>query len=109
MALTRDFKIAVIERIQREPELARAMLDEAMELLQNGDPEAARGMLRVLVHATVGFEGLAAQTNGDAKSLHRMLSAKGNPGMNKLSTILNAVRESIESQPRRRKLRSATA
>jgi DNA-binding phage protein len=91
MALTRDFKQTVIERVRRDPAFAKAMLDEAATLFLNGEPQLARLVLRDLVNATVGFEGLAAETAKPAKSLHRMLSEKGNPSMDNLATILQAI------------------
>jgi DNA-binding phage protein len=91
MALTRDFKQTVIERVQRDPAFARALLDEAATLFLNGEPEPARVILRDLVNATVGFEELAALTAKPSKSLHRMLSPKGNPSMDNLAAIFGAV------------------
>ena len=75
MALTRDFKATVIERVQRDPIFAKATLDEAATLVLNGAPDAARVIVRDLVDATVGFETRAHVTNKNSKSLHRMLSA----------------------------------
>lgn len=77
MALTRNFKKTIAERAQREPAFAQALLDEAATLFLNGEPEAARVILRDLVNATVGFEELARETARPSKSLHRMLSASG--------------------------------
>ncbi|MDP1787769.1 DNA-binding protein [Nitrosomonas sp.] len=92
MALTRDFKQTVTERIERNPEFAKALLDEAATLFLSGEPETARLILRDLVNATVGFEHLAALTDKPSKSLHRMLSPKGNPSMDNLAAIFDAVR-----------------
>lgn len=91
MALTRDFKRTVVERVEREPRFARALLDEAATLFLNGEPETARVVLRDLVNATIGFEQLAKLTDTPSKSLHRMLSAKGNPSMDNLAMIFDAV------------------
>jgi DNA-binding phage protein len=55
----------------------------------------ARLILRDLVNATVGFEGLAAATARPSKSLHRMLSAHGNPSMDSLAAIFSAVRKEL--------------
>ena len=74
MTLTRDFKQTVTERVERDPAFAKALLDEAATLFLDGEPEAARLILRDLVNATVGFEALAEMTNKPSKSLHRMLS-----------------------------------
>lgn len=95
MALTRDFKETVTERVQREPEFAAALLDEAISLFLNGEPETARLILRDVVNATVGFEELAVKTAKPSKSLHRMLSAKGNPTMGNLTTILGVLRKTL--------------
>lgn len=92
MTLTRDFKQTVIERVERDPAFAKALLDEAATLFLNGEPDAARLILRDLVNATLGFESLAELTHKPSKSLHRMLSPKGNPSMDNLAAIFGAVR-----------------
>jgi DNA-binding phage protein len=96
MALTRDFKQTVAERVRRDPEFARAMLDEAAMLFLNGEPETARLILRDLVNATVGFDELASETSKPSKSLHRMLSRRGNPSMDNLAAIFSAVRKKLK-------------
>ncbi|MBS9402429.1 transcriptional regulator [Halomonas sp. TRM85114] len=96
MALTRDFKSTIIERVQRDPEFAKVMLDEAVTLFLNGEADTARLMLRDLVNATIGFEALADATGRPSKSLQRMLSASGNPGMDNLAAILGAVRKTLK-------------
>jgi DNA-binding phage protein len=98
MALTRDFKQTIAERMRRDPEFAKAMLDEAATLFLNGEPVTARLILRDLVNATVGFEGLAAETAKPSKSLHRMLSSRGNPSMDNLATIFGVVRKRLGVQ-----------
>lgn len=96
MALTRNFKQTVIERVERDPDFAKALLDEAATLFLSDDPETARLILRDLVNATLGFEQLAALTDKPSKSLHRMLSPKGNPSMDNLAAIFGAVRNSLK-------------
>ncbi|MEY3201965.1 MAG: hypothetical protein RIR70_1515 [Pseudomonadota bacterium] len=92
MALTRDFKQTVVERVERDPDFAKALLDEAATLFLSGQPDVARLILRDLVNATVGFENLAELTHKPSKSLHRMLSPKGNPSMDNLAAIFGAIR-----------------
>jgi DNA-binding phage protein len=92
MALTRDFKHTVTERVKRDPAFAQALLDEAATLFLNGEPETARLILRDLVNATLGFEQLAILTSKPSKSLHRMLSPNGNPSMDNLAAIIDAIR-----------------
>lgn len=91
MALTRNFKQTVIERVERDPQFAKALLDEAATLFLSGEPETARLILRDLVNATIGFEQLAEITAKPSKSLHRMLSPRGNPSMDNLAAIFGAV------------------
>ena len=95
MALTRNFKETVLERVHRDEAFATALLDEAATLFLNGEPETARLVLRDLVNATIGFEHLAVVTEKPSKSLHRMLSPKGNPSMDNLATIFCAVRDKL--------------
>lgn len=95
MALTRDYKETIKERVQKDPEFARALLDEALTLFLNGEPDTARLILRDLVNSTIGFEKLAEQTLKPSKSLQRMLSAKGNPTMDNLTTIFTILRKNL--------------
>jgi hypothetical protein len=41
-ALTRDFKETAVARIERDPTLAKELLDEATAMLISGEPETAR-------------------------------------------------------------------
>ena len=96
MALTRNFKETVIQRVQNDASFAQALLDEAATLFLNGEPETARLILRDLVNATIGFEQLSTLTAKPSKSLHRMLSPIGNPSMDNLAAIFRAVREKLQ-------------
>ena len=72
--LTRDARITVIERIRRDPELARGVLEDAIDLISGAEPGAARIQLRDLVHATTPFEGLASATGIPVKTSPGALS-----------------------------------
>jgi len=95
MALTRNFKQTVVARVESDPAFSKALLDEAATLFLSGEPETARLILRDLVNATIGFEQLAEITHKPSKSLHRMLSPKGNPSMDNLAAIFGAVGEQL--------------
>ena len=95
MALTRDFKETVVARVKSDPAFAQALLDEAVNLFLNGEPGTARLVLRDLVNATVGFETLATDIHKSSKSVHRMLSASGNPTMENFSTIIAAIKKAL--------------
>jgi DNA-binding phage protein len=91
MALTRDFKQTITARVQSEPAYARALLQQATSLLLQGEPQTAKLLLRDLVNASIGFEQLARDMDKPAKSLHRMLSAAGNPTLSHVSAMLAAI------------------
>jgi DNA-binding phage protein len=107
MALTREFKRTVVERVQRDPAFAKALLDEAATLFLNGEADTARLVLRDLVNATVGFEGLAVETGKPVKSLHRMLSKDGNPTMDNLAAIVGVIRKKLGVALQARTVRAA--
>jgi DNA-binding phage protein len=103
MALTQDFKKTVVARIEQDPAFAKELLKEATALLVSGEANTARVILRDLVNATLGFEQLARLTDLPSKSLHRMLSPKGNPSMDNLAAILSAVNSKIPRSSRHTK------
>jgi DNA-binding phage protein len=105
MALTQDFKKTVVARIERDPAFAKELLNEATTLLISGEAETARVILRDLVNATLGFEQLSKLTDVPSKSLHRMLSPKGNPSMDNLAAIFGAVSSKISRSARSAKQR----
>jgi DNA-binding phage protein len=96
MALTRDFKETVVARVQSDPAFAQALLDEAINLFVDGEPESAKLILRDLVNATVGFEALAEEIQKPVKSLHRMLSPSGNPTMSNISAVFAAIKRTLK-------------
>ena len=100
MARTRDFEAAVAARVHNDPAFAQALLDEAITLFVNGEPESAKLILRDLVNATVGFEVLADEIHKPAKSLHRMLSKSGNPTMTNVSAIFAAIKRALKVEVR---------
>jgi len=100
MALTRDYKATVLARIKRDPKFARALYAEAINALLDGETTEGLSMLRDLVHAEITFKELARQTGFDEKSLHRMLSGRGNPTLKSLAAIVRAIREDIGFHPR---------
>ena len=100
MALTRDFKDTVVALVQNYLAFAQALLDEAVTLFFNGEPDTAKLILRDLVNATVGFESLAQDIHKPAKSLHRMLSKSGNPTMSNISAIFAAIKRALKVEIR---------
>jgi DNA-binding phage protein len=100
MALTREYRKTVLARIKRDPKFARALYAEALDALLTGETAEGLSMLRDLVHAEITFKELARQTGFDEKSLHRMLSGRGNPTVRSLSAIVRAIHDDIGFRPR---------
>jgi DNA-binding phage protein len=86
----------------------KALLDEALTLFLKGEPRTAWLVVRDLVNATVGVEQLALATGKLAKSLHRMLSTNGAPGMDNLSVILNELRKRLRVKLAGRSVKAIT-
>lgn len=95
MALTRNFKETVKKRVEQDPDFAKALLHEAVELMLDGDSGTAKLILRDLINATFGFERLAKELHKPSKSLHRMLSTSGNPTMENLSAIFATIKKAL--------------
>lgn len=95
MALTIDFKETIKKRVECDPDFAKSLLHEAVDLLLDGDSATAKLILRDLINATVGFERLAEEVKKPSKSLHRMLSTTGNPTMENLSAIFATIKKTL--------------
>jgi len=93
MALTRDFKQTIAARARREPRFREALFTEAINAYLAGDTAEGKAMLRDLVNATVGFEGLALEIQKPSKSLHRMLAPRGNPSTENFFSIVSALQK----------------
>ena len=91
MALTRDFKVTVRERLQRDPSFREALLEEAVDRLLSSDIETGKSLLRDYVNATIGFGELGELTDRSPKSLMRMLSQDGNPQAHNLFKIIGCL------------------
>lgn len=95
MALTREYKLTVLARIKRDPKFARALYAEALNSLIEGETEEGLSMLRDLVHAGITFKTLAEQTGFGEKTLHRMLSARGNPTTRNLFAVTKVISKDL--------------
>jgi len=93
MALTRDFRETVRERAEQDPAFRRALLREALEVMQNGEYEVGRAGLRTYINATIGFSKLAKKTKISSPSLQRMFGPHGNPSAQNLMTVIAALQK----------------
>ena len=88
MALTRDFKETIRDRVQRDPKFRKELLREGLEAMLSGEIDVAKTILRDYINATVGFTGLAQATHIPPKSLMRMFGPSGNPRADNLLTLI---------------------
>lgn len=95
MALTREYKETVVNRIRRDSKFTAALFSEAINAFIEEDRETAFSILRDLVHAHISFKKLAQESGFDEKALHRMLSSKGNPTTRNFSKILHIIKEDL--------------
>ena len=91
MPLTRNFRITVMKRAERDARFRHQLLTEAVNQLLSGDLAAGKAMLRDYINATISFERLAKKVGKSSKSLHRMLGPKGNPTAESLLTIIKVL------------------
>jgi DNA-binding phage protein len=92
MPLTRPFSDTVRERAASDPAFRTALLTEALDCFLDNDVTTAKKMLRDYVNASIGFQELGRRVKKKPESLMRMLSAKGNPGVDNLAQLIAVLR-----------------
>lgn len=106
MALTRDFKETVQVRAKRDPAFCRALLQEAVTAMLDGDLATGKAVLRDYINATIGFEALGHATGTPPKSLMRMFGPRGNPQASNLFAVLDHLQKQggfhLEVRPEKR-------
>ena len=93
MPLTRDFRVTIRERLERDPGFREALLEEGVQCLLAGEVDVGKSVLRDYVNATIGFQELGGLTAKSPKSLMRMLSPNGNPQARNLFEIIGCLQE----------------
>ena len=93
MALTRDYKMTVRERLQRDPGFREALLKEAVDCLLSSDEETGKSLLCDYINATIGFGELGGLTDRSPMSLMHMLSSTGNPHGRNLFEIIDCLQQ----------------
>ena len=96
MGLTREYRETVVGRLRADREFTAALFSEAISAFVEGDRETTLSILRDLVHAHISFKTLSEQTGFDEKGLHRMLSSRGNPTTQNLSTLLHTIQKDLD-------------
>lgn len=93
MPLTRNFRDTVRARAEREPAFRRALFQEAVQALLQGETNEGRAALRAYINATVGFDRLGEVLERSPKSLMRMFGPGGNPTAENLLGVISALQE----------------
>lgn len=89
MSLTKNFKITIRERAERDQEFRLAMLIEAVNALLCDDINLAKSLLRDYINASISFGPLAKRIAKNSKSLQRMFSPSGNPTAHSLFLVIH--------------------
>ena len=87
MATSRDYQRSLVERLS-DPNEAAAYLDAALEY---GDRPAFLLAIRNVIDALGGMTKISRQTGLNRENLYRVLSEKGNPELNSLEKLLEAL------------------
>ena len=91
MPLTRDFRQTIRARATRDAAFRKALFQEAVQGLLQGDIDAGRAAMRDYINATIGFEKLSAALGKPQKSLMRMFGPSGNPTAENLFGVIGAL------------------
>lgn len=97
--LTQKHAPTILGRIKRDPKFAKALYAEAVNALLEGETDEGLSILRDLVHASITFKELAKQTGFGEKTLHRMLSRRGNPTTRNLFAVTRTLCEELGIKP----------
>lgn len=98
MALTRNFKETIVERVRTDPEYADALFEQGVQAMLDGDVGAGKSIVRDYINATIGFDALAKEVDKSPKSLMRMFSEKGNPNATNLFTVIGELQRYANKQ-----------
>ncbi|MEM6866815.1 MAG: transcriptional regulator [Cyanobacteria bacterium P01_C01_bin.121] len=83
-----------------EPEYSSHYLKAALdETLEDGNMEAFLLALKNIVDARGSVHGIANEADISRQHLHRLLSGNGNPTLETLASVLNAVGLTIDFRP----------
>jgi probable addiction module antidote protein len=80
---------AVVRHLREDPEFAAEYLKAALEDTQ--EPKVLLIALRRITEARGGFAKVARAAGIERESLHRALSARGNPRLSTLVAVMHAI------------------
>jgi hypothetical protein len=118
LPLTRDYRVTIYARLQKDASFRREVLREALQCMLNGEIEVGKTTLRDYIHGTIGFLALGAAIGKSSKSLMRMFGRTGNPQAKNLFDVIAYLQEAAhitlqveakEVAPKQRKKPAAPA
>ncbi len=90
------FDFTIRDELLKDPKNASVYLEEC---LADGNLELFQESLKHVAKAQGGMSALAAETNLTREALYRSLSKKGNPKMDTITKVLNALGMRISIVP----------
>ena len=100
MKKLRNYRDALIEDLRNNPEEAGAYLEAALdEYEEDKNIEALLLALRTVAEAKGGISALAKRINMNRQSLYKALSAKGNPRLSTIGSILHGLGYRLSLSP----------
>ncbi|MBI1387765.1 MAG: putative addiction module antidote protein [bacterium] len=95
-----EFNAFFIERLRQHPEDIEQYLEIAAEDFEKDrDTSAFLLAFRVIAETKEGMTSLAPKTNLSRQALYKALSADGNPRLETIWSILNALGDSLTIRP----------
>lgn len=79
-----------VRLLKEDPEACQIMLKEIHELIQAGEIETTKGMLRTLIKVTCGFPAISDEVGRNSKSIMRMLAPDVDPGIKAFMAVVKA-------------------
>ena len=96
---TRDYREDLLQRLADSQYAARYLKAALDETMSDGNTEAFLLALRNVVEAKGSTQKIASESNISRQHLYRLLSGDGNPTLETLTSVLQAVGLTIDFKP----------
>ena len=96
---TKDYRTDLLQRLGNSQYAATYLKAALDETLSDGNTEAFLLALKNVVEANGSMGAIASESNVSRQHLYRMLSGNGNPTLDTLTSVLQAVGLTIDFKP----------
>ena len=93
MAITRDSHETIRELARSDGDFRRALLEECIECVANGEVDVAKAALSDIIAATLGFEEFAVATDSTPEAVRQTLGPDGLASSDDVLEIIAALRK----------------